>query len=627
MTNSTPHDDSGAEFVPLEGEEPVPNKVVAPLEAPGQRTTPRPTRPLTDRQVPLPEPPHEGEIEVSWETAEHEPGFIERHERLLVVSMMFIGVLIRVLPILWGSVYFDAQQTVLHPDEPKLVRPLDDFPGSLSTYHDYRYPSLLPFAYGALWAPFSEVFDLRDPESSIPGSESYEAAQVFGRALNVLIFGLGGLLAIWAFTRRCFGAGPALLAVAAANVMGRPVTSTAMVSPDIPAAVLLFLIFYLLARAEGQPRFTVKAMLGVGFALGAAAATKYTSGIGALGVVLVLGHAWKRSQLEVREALRLLLVTAAAALTSFLMFVPGVLYDTQNFIGSLAYEFRSKLQLAQTDSSHLLRAIEANFPLWLVAVALLGVAVSSAMLREHSARKSFVLPAAGLSLAVYFLVSLQSFRADYAIPFFPFVAMFAGVGFWKVLQLPTRAVGLVAVSCLMLFGMLQSTHWCLQRYSGDTRYRIDAWITENLPPGPLGSAPSPTARNSGAKAPEGYQYIGVHGRPKFIVMFQRRAEKALEAIADPEDAHQRMVTYWGAERAAREFSWEPGKRRLGLLRERDLRFYEDVMLGMRRHFMYDLIKEFEPVDAPLDLPGRWCAVYARHDISSHFLEVEAGPQE
>ncbi len=626
MPNKPPRSDSGADAIPLEGEQAAPGQVKVPPE---QEVAPKilPSRPT--RKVPSPEPRHEGELEVTWEAPEPEqaPSFIERHERALLFSAVLIGLLLRLVPILWGTVYYDSQQAVMHPDEPKLVRPLDDFPGSLATFHDYRYPTFLPFAYGALWAPVGEVLGLRDPEPSVPGSDSYEAAQVFGRGLNVLFFGLGGLLAIWAFTRRCFGVGPALLAVAAANTMGLPVTSTAMVSPDIPAAVLLFLMFYLLARAESRPVLTPKAMVGVGLALGTATAAKYTSGVGLLGVLLVVGYAWRRQHIDARGALRLACTAGLAALAAFLFFVPGVLYDTQNFVDSLAYEYRNKMQLSDSTFYYVKRSIVDNFSIWLLGLALLGLVASARLRREVSSRKSFTLPAAGLALAAYLLISLRSFRPDYAILFFPFVAMFAGVGLWKVLQLPNRALGLVAVGAFLLFGTLQSAHWCLLRYTGETRYRVSAWITKNIPPGPIGEAPSAARRSSGARAPEGYEFVSVHRFPEYIVMYKRRADQALDALADPEASRQLMATFWGEENADKFFSWEPGKRRLGMLKERDLRFYEDVMLGMRRRWKYDLVKEFEPVDAPLDLPGRWCAIYAREDVSGRYLQAKPAPSE
>lgn len=590
-----------------------------PVQAPAQpQRSPR-TRPLEEpaapprRVVPSPEPRPAGELEVTWRAPEPElaPSFLERHERALVATMLLLGLLLRLVPVLWGSTYFDATQAMFHPDEPKLVRPLDDFPGSLETYKDYRYPTLLPFAFGALWYPVGEALGLRDERPSVPGQPSYEAAQVFGRALNVLVFGLGGLLLIWAFTRRLFGAGPALLALAAANTMGRPVTSAALVLPDIAASVLLFATFFALHRAETRPRLRPRAMVPVGLALGAAAAAKYTSGVGALGVLLVAIHAASRRRVSWSEAAALVATAGGVALLTFLFFVPGAVYDSSAFLDSLAFEYRSKLEIADSSLSLLPRAFGKSFPLWLVAFTLIGLAVARRARLERA--PSFSLLAAGVSLAVYFALSLRAFRADYALPFFPFVAMFAGLGLWSVARLPSRGIGGVVVALALLLGTAQSAHWVALRYTGDVNYRVDRWIEEHLPPGPLGVAPPPSGRSTGARAPEGFTYVGVHGLPEYILVFQRRTEMVLGALEDPASAHALMADHWGAQAAATQFSMEPGARRLGRLREADLRFYEDVVLGLRRRWKYDLVKEFLPVDSPLDMPGRWARVYKRAD--------------
>ena len=162
----------------------------------------------------------------------------ERERRLLIV-LFVVGLLLRVYPILWSSAHYDPNAGGFHPDEPKLVRHMDDFPESLQTYTDYRYPTLIPFTYGIVWMGVGGALDLRDPEASMPGTPSYEAALLFGRGLTVLLFGLGGMWLTWAFTRRLFGPGPALFALGSTNLMGLPMTSASLVQTDVPSTALL----------------------------------------------------------------------------------------------------------------------------------------------------------------------------------------------------------------------------------------------------------------------------------------------------------------------------------------------------------------------------------------------------
>ncbi len=56
---------------------------------------------------------------------------------------------------------------------------------------------------------------------------------------------------------------------------------------------------------------------------------------------------------------------------------------------------------------------------------------------------------------------------------------------------------------------------------------------------------------------------------------------------------------------------EPGKRAMGLLKERDFLFYEDVLMEKRRRYSYELVKAFEVKELPLDWQGKSIFVYRR----------------
>lgn len=600
----------------LQGPTPSP---VAPDERSGERTREKKVAQQPELAISPPvvapvTPQRTGRSgQLLWRPAQAE--FVERHERSLVALLLLIGLALRFAPLLWGSAYYSPEQSGFHPDEPKLVRWMDDLPESLTSSHDYRYPTLLPMAYGVLWLPARAAMGLDSSGKSTVGEESYEAAQLFGRSLNVLVFGLGGLLLIWSFTRRRYGRGPGLLALAAASTMGLPVTSTALMLPDIGAAVLLFAVFVQLVRVEARPRPDLRGVLFAGVLLGAATATKYTSGVGVLGILAVLGAAVAQRKLSLAEGFKLAAASGACALAVFLVFVPGAWLDTQAFLDSLAYEYRSKLLTSELDLSNLKQSFLWSFSWPLMAAAVLGLASSVRTRRGRSSGRSAAMLSAGGALAIYFLVSLRSFRPDYVLPFFPFVAAFAGVGLWQLVCLPLRGVGTLAVIAGLMLGMGQAAHWVSLRYSADTRYVFEDWVKENIPPGPIGLAPAPTFRSSGAAAPAGYHYVKVKGFPEYLVIFQRRADQVSEFLRDPEALKAKTARIWGPARAAAEISSEPGRRKLGQLTEEDLSFYEDVLLGERRHWKYDLVQKLEPVTAPLDLPGRRVWIYRRSDLA------------
>ena len=576
----------------------------ASLAPQGTSSVVEPSRPAS---VWSPHPRKAATLELEWRSPA--TVFVERHERKLVAVLLLIGVALRFFPLLWGSAYYSPEQSGFHPDEPKLVRWMDDLPESFTSYTDYRYPPLLPIAFGALWLPTRAALGLDDSGKSTVGEESYEAAQVFGRTLNVLVFGLGGVLLIWSFTRRRYGAGPAVLALAAASTMGLPVTSSALMLPDIAAAVLLFAVFVQLARVEAREDAKMRGFLFAGALLGAATATKYTSAIGAIGVLAVLVSEVVQRRLSRTQAASVGLASGVCALGVFLLFVPGVWLDPEAFFASISYEFRSKLVTSQLRLENLPSSFLRSFPAPLMAVAVLGLVRARRWSRVPAGRRSVALLSAGAALSIYLLISLRSFRPDYVLPLFPFVAVFAGVGLWQLVRIPTRGVGTLAVVAGLVLGLVQTATWVEQRYSRDTRYVFEEWVSENLPPGPIGIAPSATPRSSGAAAPAGYSYVDVRSFPEYIVVFQRRADQVLEFLEDPEALRQKTERVWGPQRALAEIVTTPGERRLGKLNEMQLSFYEDLLLGERRRWRYDLVKEIVPVAAPLDLPGRKVWIY------------------
>ena len=349
----------------------------------------------------------------------------------------------------------------------------------------------------------------------------------------------------------------------------------------------------------------------VGAVLGMAVATKYTPAVGAVGVVGVLGHAWVTKSLDARRAIRLAAVAGGSALAVFLLFVPGVIFHTQKVIASLTYEYRHKLQTEGFTLEFVPDAFLRCYPLPILLATALGLFLGPRLWRSISARKSVVLPAAGVVLALYILLHLRSFRVDYAVILFPFVAMFAGVGLWGIGRLPSRGAGSLVVIGILLLGMFQAARWGVVRYTGDTNYRFEAWIKENLPPGPIGLAPWPSFKANGPAAPEGYEFVKVGSFPEHLFVFGRNRDGALGFLEDPEGMHRKMLKRWGADRTERFFSTEPGRRRFGMLQEQDLRFYEDLFLGQRRRWKYDLLVEFAPIDSPLDKPGFWMGIYKR----------------
>lgn len=534
--------------------------------------------------------------EVGWLTPER--------ERRLLILFFVVGFFLRAYPILWSSAHYDPSAWGFHPDEPKLVRHVDDFPQSIHTYDDYRYPTLIPFTYGAVWMGVGGALDLREPEVSMPGTPSYEAALLFSRGLTLLLFGLGGMWLIWAFTKRMFGPGPALFALGATNLMGLPMTSASLVQTDVPSTTLLLGVFFLLARITKGTELRTRDFIMVGLTLGAAAAAKYTAVIGALVVIAVVFCAALRGDTTWREGTKHVLAAGLAAVVALLFFVPGILYDFESFRSSLNYELHSKVLEANAELNELWSVITKSYPAWVLFPAVLGFILA---LRS---RRSVLLSSIIACMAVFAVIWTRRLMPDHAIIFSPYVAAFAGLCLWKISLLKPRGAVHVALAVLFLAGHGYSAWVVHQRYAGDLRYQLSDWIEENIPPGPVGVSPSATRPLKANQLPEGYEIVSVHTRPEWIVVYKKHYNLVRRANEDPERFKDEVEWHLDGD-LERALSLKAGERRMGRLRERDFRFFEDVMRGDRREFDYEQVLYLESEKLPLDHMERPIYVFRR----------------
>ncbi len=528
------------------------------------------------------------------------------HERRWVAGLLLAGLVLRLIPVLWGSTYYDTANHGFHPDEPKLVRVLDDFPESILTQHDYRYPTLLPFTFGALWWVVGEGLGLREGAASQPGEPSYESALLFGRVLTVLVYGLGGMWLTWLFARRLWGARAGLGALLLMNGMGLPLTSACLVQTDVPSTVWIVLTLVLLMQWE-KSRAKSTFLLAAA-ASGAAIATKYTAGIVLLPLLAALLQGLREERINRRDAAHAALFALAVIIATFVLFVPGILIDTQAFVDSLQYEFKSKMVSARFSPANVAEALRMNYPYWMMGLAAIG------FLRRPRTI-SWWLPATLGGLVLHALLSARSYRPDYAVVFFPFVAGLGGLGLsWLSGMLQARLCAPWRRGVILFIVVavhLHSGRVVAGRYTHETHYRFAGWLEKHVPPGPVGEGPRTTPRRGGANVPEGYEYVSVHSQPEWIVLFDRRNEHALRVLLDPNQVREDLLNQVGPEESARLFSTTPGKRRLMRLKERDFKFYEDVLLGQKRKFHYERVAELRPSDWPLDWQGEGMSLYRR----------------
>ncbi len=530
--------------------------------------------------------------------------------RRVVIALVLLGAALRLYPMLWGSAFYSQDQFALHPDESKIVRYADDFPGSLQTNEDFRYPHLVHHLGSLAWWPVKKLAGWDDdgvfvkwsvrapamPEtSSMVGQWSYERALLFLRAGLILIFGVGGTLLLLAFTRRAGIPRAAPWVAAAAAIQPWPILTSAIVQTDTAGATLLFLSVFVALGVEQRGKFTVRDSVFSGLAIGAAIAARYTSGVAALAITTVVVVAVLKGRLRLARAAAFLAGTAALSIATFVAFVPGSVYRFDKFRDSLLYEYSSKRVITEFDPAATWDALTLCAPLWILIPTAVGCILT---LRRYG---SAALVGACLALAAYFAVTYEALAPDYVIPLMPFAALFSGVALmhlaeWSVAGM--ARVGRVPASVYVLGALILTGATVHQRYAGDTRYRCNEWIRDNIPPGSLGLPRSPRGiRQPTLRSPEGYKYIEIYRSPKWVVIPSRRFEPIYNVYEDPNH-------YPG-------YPYDPVERTLGKLTARDFDFHDDVLFQKRERYLYDLVHEVKPSGWRLDNEGQAVRIYRK----------------
>ncbi len=507
--------------------------------------------------------------------------------------IIVIGTVLRAIPIMWGSALLNPVQYNFHSDEPKIVRIVDDFPVPFDEMEDYRYPHFLHTTYGAAWWALGGALDLRDEQVSLPGVPGYERALIFSRILNTLLFGLGAMWLLWLFGKRMFGPSAALFIVAASSVQGWVVASTSLAQTDVPSAYALLGMFFVLLKIDRSPSIRPRQGLWVGALLGISMTIKYTTAIGALAIVISVIAAVRRKALTFKQALWFSGSVAIACLLAIVVFFPATVFDFADVYGSIKWEYFTKMKAAEFSFETFLKNLLTCLPLWIMLPAAAGLGMSLFAKRNLTTLSIF------LCMSVYMLISARAFRPDYAVTLMPFAAVYSGYAMWKLASFK-QAGRLVAVLYLVLgHGYVGWTVY--QRYAGETRYTFEAWAHKNIEPGNLGDGPiARSGRTMAPEAPEGFSFVPVYDQPEWIVLCERHYEIFVNTNDDP-DFYAKAgfpVT-------------DPTNREIGLFKERDYLFYEDVLLDMRREFKYDLIQKFPAPNLPLDMQGEDVLVYRK----------------
>ena len=518
--------------------------------------------------------------------------------------VLFVGVFLRAIPIPWGTVFVDPALFGFHPDEPKLVRFADGFPGSIEENEDYRYPLFAHDVLGVLWQGALRVWPLEADDAQVPGAPRFERATIFCRSVYVLLFGLGAMWLLARFTRRVGRPEAVPWVLAAFTMQSFTVANTALAQTDLPMGVMLFALIGAALHIEHRGGWRpVRDPLVLGVLLGAAVAAKYTALIGLLPVAALVGMALFRRWAHGGVLLLGGVLFAVTVVLTFCAFVPGAIFDFENFKSSIAYELESKTELSEVDFAQFIERLTLAFPVWLMALSAFGY------LAYRGVRTSVVIGASIVAFAAYLYLVHQAFSPDWTLPLMPLVAVLSGLGLCAMTVRFGRA-GIALACVIVLFGWTHAALTVHARYNDDTRYRFAHFIEANIEaPGPIGEAPAPTRRSwASARAPKGYTTTDVQERPEWIVMSEREFEPVQRVHKDPRAFEPFGVVF------------DPGEKKLAALEPKDIDFFRDLLSttdeiqwtrpeGLLPGFDYELVETLRPGPWALDMAGLEIRVY------------------
>ena len=199
-----------------------------------------------------------------------------------------------------GISYWQTGDFRLNPEDPPLLKLLSALPVVLT--EDCHFEKVEPFWSKKLhWQMARVFFDRRSPDV---------VARMFFKARLVhLAFGVGIVLLVGWWAKRCFGAEAGLLAMGFAALDPTLTAMSCILSLDVPMTFFLALLFYLFWEYRQNP--STRQMLTMGVVIGLALGTKLPAVIGvAIFFAVIALDAWRNpfSRKLLREIPRLILI-------------------------------------------------------------------------------------------------------------------------------------------------------------------------------------------------------------------------------------------------------------------------------------------------------------------------------
>jgi 4-amino-4-deoxy-L-arabinose transferase-like glycosyltransferase len=399
-----------------------------------------------------------------------EPRF--RHVLLLI---LLFGFAVRFSSMFWGIGLFSFDHGVYHPDEPKVVNYVRNFPESFWTQEDFRYPVGLHHALLALYLPLKRVANTGFAQSVVSGNTERLWAFLVCR-FGVVLIGTATVWFVYASVRRLTCKNPpALIAAAVASLFPYAVLNSGLAATDVPLSLAIIAVFYAYIRLEERIPNVRWGWFGLGCLAGVAIGVKYTAAF--LGPTLVILMVWRHRAAGASWILTALNLArlGAGTLLAFFIVMPHAVFRYHLVIGSLRYEM-SRIESRPWELAEYLDKFWTAFG-WPGTVLVLCAAVLLAWKRPRGTA------ALGLFTLFFILLTMRGLLARYLIALTPLAAVAVGCAaavpefqnHWIERLRRAGMYSLFAACGLLLFACLYG------RYAWDTRSEVTRYIQREYP--------------------------------------------------------------------------------------------------------------------------------------------------
>ncbi|HEX2922817.1 MAG TPA: glycosyltransferase family 39 protein [Chloroflexota bacterium] len=405
---------------------------------------------------------------------------------LPVMGVLGLGLVLRLAGMGWGLPFaYQPEETSIY------VRWAIEFAlhGQINP-HYFQNPSLLIYLLGLEFLgvfAFGRVLQFGQDAGDLYMVFRGEQDLFYGLSrFNSVILGVATVLVVYLIARRWWGERGALLASLLLAVNFLHVRNSQYAVNDVPSTFFLVLSFYFACRVADGGR--LRDYLLAGLMAGLAASTKYNAG---MVVVSVAAAYWvHHPNLAARLKPAALIGPIGSAIAALFGFVLGTPFSVLSFeefqsgfleqlaMGSAPWSGQSQAPTAWI----FITGIVQGAGLVATILALVGVVLLWRRDRRQGAMLfSFFICYLG------FMGSMELFFVRWVVPAMPFVALAAGYGLIRILDLPSfsrnryLAIGLVLLALLQPAVYSLKLDWLLQQK--DTRQEANEWAERNIPAG------------------------------------------------------------------------------------------------------------------------------------------------